>query len=137
MLLMKVVLATTAWIAVLSAGIAAALFLHVQEIHAADADFPVYLDDSTVLLKTQTVKGVLYLPLTDILRNFNLQNTNATSQEAFTIRAANTQLELARNSAVISINNQITLLPNPVLRDNGAWLVPVEFLQQGLSRLTA
>jgi N-acetylmuramoyl-L-alanine amidase len=44
---------------------------------------------------------------------------------------------LARNSAVISIDNQITLLPNPVLHDNGVWLVPVEFLQQGLSRLTA
>ena len=134
---MKLVLATTAWIAVLSAGMAAALFLHVPEIHAADSDFPVYLDDSTILLKTQTVKGVLYLPLTDILRNFNLQNTNATLQEAFTIRGANTQLELARNSAVISINSQITLMPNPVLRDNGVWLVPVEFLQQGLSRLTA
>lgn len=133
---MKVIFTTTAWIAILSAGIAATLFLYAPAIRAADSDFPIYMDDSTILLKTQTSKGVLYLPLADIVRNFNLPYTNDTSQEAFTVRGANSQIVLTRNSAVISVNNQITLLPNPVLHDNGIWLVPVEFLQQGLSRVT-
>jgi N-acetylmuramoyl-L-alanine amidase len=133
---MKVLFTTTVWIAVLSAGITATLFLHAPAIRAADSDFPIYMDDSTILLKTQTVKGVLYLPLADIVRNFNLPYTNDTAQEAFTVRGANSQVVLTRNSAVISVNNQITLLPNPVLHDNGVWLVPVEFLQQGLSRVT-
>src|SRR5205085_11927769 len=31
---------------------------------------------------------------------------------------------------------QIVLLPSPILREDGRWLVPIEFLTTGLTRLT-
>jgi N-acetylmuramoyl-L-alanine amidase len=134
---MKGIFTTTAWIAVLFAGLAAGLFYYTGAASAADSDFPIYLEDSTIILKTQAVKGVLYLPLADIVRNFTLPYTNDTTQESFTIRGANSQVVLTRNSASISVNGQSAAMPSPVLHDNGIWLVPVEFLQQGLSRLTS
>jgi len=132
---MKGFFTTTAWIALLSTAIAAALFLQPRAMRAADSDFPIYIDDSTIVLKTQTVKGVLYLPLADIVRNFSLQYTNDTAQETFTVRKASSQVVMTRNSAALSVNNQNVQMTNPVLHDNGVWLVPVEFLQQGLSRI--
>jgi len=134
---MKGIFTTTAWIAILSAGIAAVLFLQPKAASAADSDFPIFLDDSTIVLKTQTVKGVLYLPLADIVRNFSLPYTNDTSKEVFTVRGAGSQVVLTGNTAAISVNNQISQMTSPVLHENGTWLVPVEFLQQGLSRVTA
>src|SRR5207244_1261076 len=41
-----------------------------------------------------------------------------------------------KNSALISYNDQIILLPTPILRENGGWLAPVEFLTMGLTRLS-
>src|SRR5882672_4203845 len=134
---MKGFFTSTAWIAVLLTGIAAAVFLQPQPVRAADTDFPIYIDDSTIVLKTQSIKGVVYLPLADIVRNFSLQYTNDTAKEVFTVRGTNSQVVLTRNSAAISVNNQNAQMPNPVLHDNGVWLVPVEFLQQGLSRVTS
>jgi N-acetylmuramoyl-L-alanine amidase len=105
-------------------------------IHAEETDFPVYFADSTLVLKTQIVNRIPYLPLADIVRHLNLPYTNDSVQEVFTIRGANAPITLTRNSAAIAIGNQVAMLPSPVLHENGAWLVPVEFLTQGLSRIT-
>src|SRR3989442_10418774 len=36
----------------------------------------------------------------------------------------------------MSYSDQIVLLLSPVLREDGRWLVPIEFLNTGLTRLT-
>lgn len=110
--------------------------LAVTVVRAADNDLPVYFDDSVLVLKTQTVNRVTYLPLADIVRHLNLPFTNNTAQEIFTVGATNAQIVLTRNSAAISVKGQITLLNSPVLHDNGVWLVPYEFLAQGLTKTT-
>src|SRR6185436_20730322 len=114
---------------VLSMAIAAVIIFPAILLRAADTDLPVYFEDSVLILKTQTINRVQYLPLADLVRQLNLPFTNDATQEVFTIRGANSQIVLTRNSAAISVNNQLTLLPGPVLHDNGVWLVPIEFLQ--------
>jgi N-acetylmuramoyl-L-alanine amidase len=52
------------------------------------------------------------------------------------MRSGNNKLVVTKNSALISFNDQIQLLPNPILRDDTRWLVPVEFLSMGLAKLT-
>jgi N-acetylmuramoyl-L-alanine amidase len=120
----------------LPAAIVVAIMLPAVLLHAAETDLPIYFEDSVLILKTQTINRVQYLPLADLVRQLNLPFTNDATQEVFTIRGATSQIVLTRNSAAISVNNQLTLLPSPVLHENGAWLVPPEFLQQGLTRLT-
>src|SRR5712671_1027611 len=132
---MKGFLTRAGGVVLLLTAIVATLFIGPRSMRAADTDLPVYLDDSTVVLKTQTVSRIQYLLLADIVRQFSLPYTNDTNQEIFTIRGKNAQAVLTRNSAAISINNQITILSSPVLHDNGTWLVPSDFLTQGLSRV--
>ncbi len=43
---------------------------------------------------------------------------------------------MTKNSALMSYNNQILLLPSPILREESRWLAPIEFLTIGLTRLT-
>jgi len=43
---------------------------------------------------------------------------------------------MTKNSALVSYNDQILLLPSPILREDGRWLAPIEFLTIGLTRLT-
>src|SRR5207253_1452450 len=62
--------------------------------------------------------------------------TDALALETLTIRSGNNRLVLTKNSALISYNDQIILLPNAVLREDSRWLVPLEFLTLGLTRLT-
>jgi N-acetylmuramoyl-L-alanine amidase len=121
---------------VVSVALVALFLIPAILLHAADTDIPIYFEDSTLVLKTQTINRVQYLPLADLVRQLNLPTTNDATQEVFTIRGASSQLVLTRNSAAISVNNQLTLLPSPVLHENGAWLVPLEFLQLGLTKLT-
>src|SRR6185436_19715524 len=119
----------TAWTIVLPAAIAGLIIFSAVMVRAADTDLPIYFEDSVLVLKTQTINRVQYLPLADLVQKLNLPSTNDATQEVFTIRGPNSQIVLTRNSAAISVNNQLTLLPGPVLHDNGVWLVPIEFLQ--------
>src|SRR5678816_4264759 len=85
-------------------------------VRAADNDLPIYFPDSALVLKTQTVNRVQYLPLADLIRHLNLATSTDATQEVFTIRG-NGSIVLTRNSTAISVNNQITILGNPVLHD--------------------
>jgi N-acetylmuramoyl-L-alanine amidase len=62
--------------------------------------------------------------------------TDAIALETLTMRSGSNRLVITKNSALISYNEQILLLPSPILREDNRWLVPVEFLSMGLTRLT-
>src|SRR5215468_10404336 len=103
---------------------------------AADTGFPIYFDNSKLLVKAETVDRTTYLPLVDIVQFMKLPYTDALSLETFTIRSGNSRLVLTKNSGLISINDQIVLLRNPITREADRWMVPVDFLTQGLSKIT-
>src|SRR5947207_895484 len=102
---MKGYFTRTGWIVPLLAVMAGAVFLSPLLLRAADNDLPIYFEDSTLVLKTQTVNRIAYLPLADIVRHLELSYTNDTTQDVFTIRRGNAQIVLTRNSAAISVNN--------------------------------
>src|SRR2546427_11174110 len=62
--------------------------------------------------------------------------TDALALETLTLRSGNSRLLMTKNSALMSYNNQILLLPSPILREEGRWLAPIEFFTIGLTRLT-
>jgi N-acetylmuramoyl-L-alanine amidase len=117
------------------ATLAVSLFYR-QYLSAADTDFPIYFENSTLALKSQTVDRTTYLPLLDIVKHMNLAYTDATAALTFTIQGPNARLALTPGSAFISLNDRPILLQNPIRHDNGQWLVPLDFLSQGLSRVT-
>ncbi len=117
------------------AALGAALFILGGLSRAADGSFPIYFPNSKLVVKSENVNRVLYLPVTEIARFMGLPYTDATALETLTIRSGSSQLAVTKNSAVMSFNGQIVLLPNPLLRENERWLAPVEFLSQGLTRL--
>lgn len=121
---------------VLMAALGAAVFIFSSWTRAAQTGLPIYYEDSTLLLQPAEINRTTYLPLLEIVTHLQLPYTDALALETFTIRNGTSRLVLTRNSGLISINDQIVLLRNPVLRENDRWLVPIDFLTLGLSRLT-
>src|SRR5215470_1543499 len=103
---------------------------------AADAGFPIYFENSKLIVKAETINRTLYLPLVEIVQFMKLPYTDALSLETFTIRSGNSRLVLTKNSGLMSINDQIVILRNPILRENDRWMVPIDFLTLGLARIT-
>ena len=118
------------------AALCAAVFVYGTFTRAAENGFPIYFESSKLLLKDATVNRTTYLPLLDIINYLKLPYTDAVALETFTIRSGSSRLVLTRNSALISINDQIVLLRNPIIRENDRWLVPIDFLIQGLGKIT-
>jgi N-acetylmuramoyl-L-alanine amidase len=114
--------------------LAVAVLLHTRPLSAADTDFLIYFENSTLALKSQTVDRTVYLPLPEIVRHLGLASTDATGAMTYTIQGQNSRLVLMPGSG-ISYNDQSILLQNPIRRDGGQWLVPLDFLSQGLSRV--
>jgi N-acetylmuramoyl-L-alanine amidase len=116
-------------------AVAAPLYTQQRAPAAADTDFLLYFENSTLALKSQTVDRTTYLPLQEIVKHLGLAYTDATALMTFTIQGQNARLVLTPGSGFISFNDQPVLLQNPVRRDGGQWLVPLDFLSQGLSRV--
>jgi N-acetylmuramoyl-L-alanine amidase len=114
---------------------AALLVVHSQ-VRAADSGFPIYFENSKLIVKAESVNRTTYLPLLDIVQFMKLSYTDAVTLETFTIRSGNSRLVLTKNSGLISINDQIVILRNPIMRENDRWLVPIDFFTLGLSRIT-
>src|SRR2546427_6344347 len=123
-------------IAILLAALGAALFIFGGLIRAADTTFPIYFPNSKLVVKAETFNRATYLPLREIIEFMGIPYTDALALETLTIRAGNSRLVVTKNSALMSYNDQIVLLPSPILREAGRWLAPIEFLTTGLTRLT-
>src|SRR6516164_8837443 len=119
------------FIPVLLAALGAVLF-----VSAADTNFPIYFPNSKLLVKSEVFNRTVYLPLKDVVQQMGVPYTDAIALETLTMRSGSNRLVITKNSALISYNEQILLLPSPILREDNRWLVPVEFLSMGLTRLT-
>jgi N-acetylmuramoyl-L-alanine amidase len=122
-------------IAVLVAALVAALFIFGGRIRAADTTFPIYFPDSKLLVKADIMNRSVYLPIREIISHIGLAYTDSIALETLTVRSGSNQLVVTKNSALISYNGQIILLPSPILREDGRWLAPVEFLTSGLAKM--
>jgi N-acetylmuramoyl-L-alanine amidase len=123
-------------IAVLLAALSAAVFVFGGLIQAAETSFPMYFPDSKLIVKADVMNRSVYLPIKEIIGHMGLPYTDSTALETLTIRSGTNQLVVTKNSALISYNGQIILLPSQILRENDRWLAPVEFLTMGLTRMT-
>ena len=115
--------------------LAASGMLYTLTLSAADSDFLIYFENSTLAVKSQTIDRTTYLPLVDIVRHLGLAYTDATGLLTFTIQGQNSKLVLVPATAFIAVNDQPILLQSTVRREGGQWLVPLDFLSQGLSRV--
>src|SRR5579862_632019 len=118
------------------AALVAAVFFFGGLIRAADGNFPIYFPNSKLVVKAETFNRETYLPLKQIVEHMGVPYTDALALETLTIRSGTSRLVVTKNSALMSYNDQIVLLPSAVLREDGRWLVPIEFLNTGLTRLT-
>src|SRR3954470_21025498 len=105
-------------------------------IIAADTNFPIYFPNSKLIVKAEVLNRTVYLPLKEIAGQMGVPYTDAIALETLTLRSGNNRLVVTKNSALISYNEQIILLPSPILREDNRWLAPVEFLTMGLTRIT-
>ncbi len=105
-------------------------------IIAADTNFPIYFPNSKLIVKAEVLNRTVYLPLKEIAGQMSVPYTDAIALETLTLRSGNNRLVVTKNSALISYNDQIILLPTPILREDNRWLAPVEFLSLGLTKLT-
>lgn len=120
----------------LIAALGAGFFIFGSRSHAADGNFPIYFQNSKLVVKAQSINRVTYLPLTEIISFMGLPYTDALVLETLTVRSGNSRLVATNNSGLISFNDQIILLPSPILRQNDKWLGPIDFLSLGISKLT-
>jgi N-acetylmuramoyl-L-alanine amidase len=120
----------------LLAALGAALFIFGGASRAADGNFPIYFENSKLVVKAATVNRTVYLPVREIIEFMGLPYTDSLALETLTIRSGNSRLVVTKNSGLISLNDQIIFLPSPMLRENDRWLAPLDFMGQGLTRLT-
>ena len=66
------------------------------------------------MIKADVMNRTVYLPLRDIVGHLGLPYTDSISLETLTIRSGNNRLVVTKNSALISYNDQIILLPSPI-----------------------
>src|SRR5436190_22529737 len=118
------------------AALGAALFIFGGLMHAADTSIPIYFPNSKLIVKAETFNRATYVPIKEIIEFMGVPYTDALALETLTLRSGNSRLLMTKNSALMSYNNQILLLPSPILREEGRWLAPIEFLTIGLTRLT-
>ena len=118
------------------AALGAALFIFGGLMHAADTSIPIYFPNSKLIVKAETFNRATYIPIKEIIEFMGVPYTDARALETLTIRSGNSRLLMTKNSALMSYNNQILLLPSPILREEERWLAPIEFLTIGLTRLT-
>ena len=123
-------------IAISLAALGAALFFFGGLIRAADTNIPIYFPNSKLVVKAEVLNRVTYLPIKQVIEFMGIPYTDALALETLTIRSGNSRLLMTKNSALVSYNDQILLLPSPILREDGRWLAPIEFLTIGLTRLT-
>jgi N-acetylmuramoyl-L-alanine amidase len=123
-------------IAFLMAALGAALFIFGGRGRAADGNFPIYFENTKIVVKAETMNQTTYLPLREIIESMGLPYTDALALETLTVRSGASRLIASRNSVLMSLNDQIVSLSNPVLRENNRWLGPIDFFSRGLSRLT-
>jgi len=121
---------------VVVAALGAALFIFGDRIQAAETSFPIYFPDSKLVVKADVTNRTVYVPIKEIIAHTGLPFTDSVALETLTIRSGSNQLVITKNSALISFNGQIILLPSPILREDNRWLAPVEFLTMGLSKMT-
>ena len=118
------------------AALGAAVFIFGGLMHAADTSIPIYFPNSKLIVKAETFNRATYIPIKEIIEFMGVPYTDARALETLTIRSGNSRLLMTKNSALMSYNNQILLLPSPILREEERWLAPIEFLTIGLTRLT-
>ena len=112
------------------------LFFFGGLIRAADTNIPIYFPNSKLVVKAEVLNRVTYLPIKQVIEFMGIPYTDALALETLTIRSGNSRLLMTKNSALVSYNDQILLLPSPILREDARWLAPIEFLTIGLTRLT-
>ena len=115
-------------IVVLLAALGAALFVFGGLTRAADTSFPIYFPDSKLIVKAEVMNRTVYLPIKEIISHIGLAYTDSIALETLTVRSGSNQLVVTKNSALISYNGQIILLPSPILREDNRWLAPVDVL---------
>src|SRR5881296_1380136 len=115
------------------AALGAALFIFGGLMHAADTSIPIYFPNSKLIVKAETFNRATYVPIKEIIEFMGVPYTDALALETLTLRSGNSRLLMTKNSALMSYNNQILLLPSPILREEGRWLAPIEFLAIALT----
>jgi N-acetylmuramoyl-L-alanine amidase len=123
-------------IIILLAALGAAVFVLGTRIRAADESFPIYFENSKLVVKAETFNSTTYVPLVQIVQTLGLPYTDSTGLETITIRSGSSRLVLTKNSALISIDGQVVLLANAIRHEGGRWLVPIDFLTRGLAKLS-
>ena len=104
------------------AALGAALFVFGGRSRAADGNLPIYFANQKLIVKSENVTRAIYIPVKDLAEFMGLPYTDATALETLTIRSGSSRLTVTKNSALMSLNNdQIVLLPGPILRENGRW----------------
>src|SRR5262245_48727333 len=106
-------------VVLLIAAMTAGLFFFRSLSRAADGNFPIYFRTSKLIVSAETLNRATYLPLKEIVEFMGLPYTDAIVLDTLTVRAGTSRLVATNNSGLISFNDQIILLPNPVLRKDG------------------
>ena len=116
--------------------LSAGFFVSAERQTPADSvvsRIPIYFEDGPLIVDQMRVDEARHVELISLVRHLALPYTDATRRETLTIRASNGTLVATRDSDVVSIDDRQTRLADPVLRVDGRWFVPIDFLLRPLS----
>lgn len=99
-------------------------------------NFVVYLPNAHQLVPIQIVDNTRYLPLVKLLSLVGTVSVLEERRETLKVSVNDDRLELRDGNNKIKVNRHDVKLPKPVHVQNGEWLVPLDFLDSVLPRLT-
>jgi len=111
-----------------------ALFWPARELRSDN--FVFYLPSGHHLLPLESVGGVKYLPLLQILNLVGKVGGIQEKKNSLKVWFGSAQIELRSNNTTVQINKASYDLAQPVNQSDGQWMVPVGFLTSVLPHLT-
>ena len=122
------------FMALVGLGLVTSVISRAQE-PVTTSPFVVYFDEDSLITDSIRVDGVIYVALVDLVRRMALPYTDATAAATFTIRAPGGTLVASRNDRRVTIGGGSIELSGRVVREDGRWFVPPDFITVALYRV--
>ncbi|MGE3275214.1 MAG: N-acetylmuramoyl-L-alanine amidase [Vicinamibacterales bacterium] len=117
---------------VAAAALAAGAVLPAPPAEAQGAALAVLTRDGRRTVPIVAVSGRDYVALGDVASAFGVDVREDRLAGGVTITAGGASILLSEAQAVVSVGGRLVSLPAPPVRQDGQWLVPVEFLPRAL-----